>query len=127
MWYKENKLSRPPNRIISTVPCQTELLLYLGLDQKVIGITRFCIHPKSWRKKKIIGGTKKLNINRIKALKPDFILANKEENSREDIVALAKYFPVYITQPSTLEEAFHEIKNIAAIVGKKKRRRRFSS
>lgn len=121
MWFKENPLNRPPNRIISTVPSQTELLFYFGLDQKVIGVTKFCIHPESWHKQKTkIGGTKNLNINKIKALQPDFILANKEENSREDIELLAKYFPVYITQPTTLEEAFHEIVNIATIVGKEK-------
>ena len=121
MWFKENPLNRPPNRIISTVPSQTELLFYFGLDQKVIGVTKFCIHPESWHKQKTkIGGTKNLNINKIKELQPDFILANKEENSREDIELLAKYFPVYITQPTTLEEAFHEIVNIAIIVGKEK-------
>lgn len=61
-----------------------------------------------------------MNLDTIKALHPDLILANKEENSREDIEALAKNYPVYITQQSTLEEAYAEIINIATIVAKKK-------
>lgn len=121
MWYKDKRINRPPRRIISTVPSQTELLFSLGLDQEVIGITKFCVHPQAWRKQKSrIGGTKKLNLDTIKALRPDFILANKEENSRKDIEALAKNYPVYVTQQATLEEAYVEIMNIATIVAKKK-------
>ena len=77
-------ISATPQRIVSTVPSQTELLHYLGLEKEVIGITKFCIHPSAWfRSKERIGGTKQLNIAKIKDLKPDLILANKEENQKK--------------------------------------------
>ena len=61
-----------PKRIISIVPSQTELLFDLGLDEEIIGITKFCIHPGNQFKQKLkIGGTKTLNINLINDLKPD--------------------------------------------------------
>ena len=56
-----------PSRIISLVPSQTELLYSLGLSSKVVGITKFCIHPKKWfRTKNRIGGTKNIDIQKIK-------------------------------------------------------------
>ena len=76
-------------RIISLVPSQTELLHDLGLDNEVVGITKFCIHPEKWLKKKsIIGGTKNFRFDVIDELKPDLILANKEENYQEGIEQL---------------------------------------
>ena len=51
-----------PKRIVSLVPSQTELLFDLGLDEEIIGITKFCIHPKKWHQNKTrIGGTKKVS------------------------------------------------------------------
>lgn len=77
--------------IISLVPSQTELLFHLGLDDKVIGITKFCIKPDTWfRTKTRIGGTKNLNLQLIDELKPDLIIGNKEENSQGDIEELIK-------------------------------------
>ena len=65
------ELTFPLKRIVSLVPSQTELLHYFGLEQEVVAITKFCIHPKNWyAEKQRIGGTKKLNINQIIALKP---------------------------------------------------------
>ena len=70
-----------PERIISLVPSQTELLFDLGLGSRVIGITKFCIHPESWHRSKIkIGGTKQLNFAKINELNPDLIIGNKEES-----------------------------------------------
>src|ERR1017187_4096117 len=97
-----------PKRIISIVPSQTELLYDLGLRDEVIGITKFCIHPNEWfRNKTRIGGTKKLNIELIKSLNPDLIIANKEENSREQIEELLKYFPIWISDVKTLNDALN--------------------
>src|SRR5690349_13973577 len=85
-----------PGRIISLVPSQTELLYDLGLKDEVIGITKFCVHPEEWfRTKTRIGGTKQLNIKLIKQLQPDLIIANKEENVKEQVRELEKYFPVW--------------------------------
>ena len=88
---REVILKGKPKRIISLVPSQTELLYSLGLEKETIAITKFCVHPKEWRKKKeIIGGTKKLNLDKISKLNPDLIIGNKEENKQEDIEWLSK-------------------------------------
>ena len=69
-------------KIISLVPSLTELLVDLGLEENIVGITKFCVHPKNLRKEKVIvGGTKNIHLEKIKALQPDFILCNKEENT----------------------------------------------
>lgn len=108
-----------PARIVSLVPSQTELLHHLGLEKEVIGITKFCIHPEEWfRAKTRVGGTKTLHLDKIKSLQPDLILANKEENEREQVEELAKHFPVWVTDVSNLEEALQMIETIGALTGK---------
>src|SRR5665213_2671183 len=102
-----------PKRIISVVPSQTELLYDLGLRDEVIGVTKFCVHPNEWfHGKTRIGGTKKLDIEKIKSLNPDLIIANKEENTKEQIEELIKYFPVWISDVKTLEDALNMIDTI---------------
>jgi ABC-type Fe3+-hydroxamate transport system substrate-binding protein len=87
-----------PQRIVSLVPSQTELLYDLGLGERVVGITKFCIHPETWFKTKHrIGGTKKVDMDKVRALKPDLIIGNKEENDRNDIQTLEKEFPVWMS------------------------------
>lgn len=109
-----------PSFIISLVPSQTELLWYLGLEKEVIGITKFCVHPASWFKaKKRIGGTKELHINEILNLQPDLIIANKEENTKEQIKALAEKCNVWVTDVNNLQDAITMIKEIGEITGKK--------
>lgn len=108
----------PPKRIISVVPSQTELLYDLGLDAEVVGITKFCIHPDSWfRSKERVGGTKNLNIEKIRALQPDLIIANKEENDQQQIEALAAEFPVWISDIQTLPQALQMIQVVGVITG----------
>jgi len=107
----------PPKRIISIVPSQTELLFELGLSAEVVGITKFCVHPETQFKKKTkVGGTKKLNLETIRSLQPDLIIGNKEENTKEEIDALSKEFPVWMSDISNLEDAMNAITEIAALV-----------
>jgi ABC-type Fe3+-hydroxamate transport system substrate-binding protein len=102
-------------RIVSVVPSQTELLYTLGLNDEVVGITKFCIHPPSWFNAKTrVGGTKNLNIELIKTLQPTLILANKEENVKEQIDALRDICPVYVSDITTLNDALLMIE----VVGK---------
>ena len=102
-----------PKRIISIVPSQTELLFDLGLDEKVVGITKFCIHPESWyRSKSRVGGTKSVSLEKVKALKPDLIIGNKEENFKENIEELRKIAPVWMSDIYNLEDALEMIKKI---------------
>ncbi len=108
-----------PQRIISAVPSQTELLFDLGLDDEVIGITKFCVHPHHWFLIKTrVGGTKTLKMDTIDALTPDLIIANKEENTREQIEALAKKYPVWISDVNDLETALQMIRAIGELTNK---------
>ncbi|HSZ85373.1 MAG TPA: helical backbone metal receptor [Puia sp.] len=111
-------LQNSPKRIISIVPSQTELLYDLGLDEEIIGITKFCVHPEKWfRNKTRVGGTKQLNLKIIHALKPDLIIANKEENTKEQIDELEKHFPVWISDIKTLKDALAMISSVGEITG----------
>ncbi|MCC7332222.1 MAG: ABC transporter substrate-binding protein [Flavobacteriales bacterium] len=110
------EIRQTPNRIISIVPSQTELLFDLGLEEKVVGITKFCIHPSSWFKSKVrVGGTKTLNFEIIKQLNPDLIIANKEENTKSEIEALQKLYPVWTSNICTLPECYEMIEEIGKI------------
>jgi len=107
-------------RIISIVPSQTEFLYDLGLDEEVIGITKFCVHPDSWfRSKTRVGGTKQLKIDLIRELKPDLILANKEENVKEQVEDLAKDFQVYTSDIHNLDDAYSMMQTIGDLTNKK--------
>jgi ABC-type Fe3+-hydroxamate transport system substrate-binding protein len=108
-------------KIISTVPSQTELLYDLGLRDEVIGITKFCVHPEEWFKTKTrIGGTKNLNIKKIIDLNPDLIIANKEENVKDQIDELQKYSKVYVSDIKNLDDALLMIQNVGELVNRKK-------
>ena len=94
-----------PKRIVSLVPSQTELLYDLGLEDNIVGITKFCVHPFHFKStKKIIGGTKKVHFEKIRLLQPDIIIANKEENTLEIVEELSKICPVWVTNVITLED-----------------------
>ncbi len=106
-------------RIISLVPSQTELLHALGLNEEVVGITKFCVHPESWfRNKTRIGGTKTVDISKIRTLNPNLIIANKEENTKSDIEALEQICPVWISDVRNMASAFDMIEKIGELVGK---------
>jgi ABC-type Fe3+-hydroxamate transport system substrate-binding protein len=100
------QLDATPKRIVSLVPSQTELLVDLGLEESIIGVTKFCIHPKHLRKTKtIVGGTKQIHIDKIKGLNPDIILCNKEENTKEIVEACEAICPVHVSDIFTMEDA----------------------
>lgn len=111
------RLENAPRRIVSLVPSQTELLYDLGCGDRVVGITKFCIHPDQWyRNKTRVGGTKQVNFERIKALNPDLIIANKEENTKEEIELLAKEYPVYISDIYNVGDAIEMIHSVGKLV-----------
>lgn len=113
---RKHRFENRPKRIVSLVPSQTELLHYLGLENEVVGITKFCVHPTEWfRNKARIGGTKNVNFEAVKALQPDIIIANKEENVKEQIEALEAIAPVWVSDVNNLEEALAMIKAIGKI------------
>lgn len=109
----------PPRRIVSLVPSQTELLYDLGLEPEVLGITKFCVHPESWfRTKTRVGGTKQLHMDKIRQLQPDLLIANKEENLKEQIDELAKDFPVWISDIKSIDEGLQMIAAVGSLVDK---------
>ena len=111
-------LARPPQRIVSLVPSQTELLFDLGLQDKVVGITKFCHYPQPGVKaKKVIGGTKDFNFETIHQLQPDLIIGNKEENYQAGIQALEKDYPVWMSDIENVADAYAMITGIGEITG----------
>ncbi len=105
-----------PRRIVSVVPSQTELLYDLGLNDPVVGITKFCVHPEAWyRGKPRVGGTKTLSKEKIADLQPDLILANKEENDRENIFEAAGDTPVWFSDIFNLSDSFRMIREVGQI------------
>ena len=109
-----------PKKIISLVPSISELLYHLNLDKETIGITKFCIHPLSWKQsKQKVGGTKNINIQKIIELSPDLIICNKEENVKEQVEEIAKFFPVYLSDVNSYESALQMIEKVGEITGRK--------
>ncbi len=113
------RLAQTPQRIVSLVPSQTELLHYLGLSDSVVGITKFCIHPNEWYRNKMrIGGTKTTSMDSIASLHPDLIIANKEENVQEQVEALENLAPVWTSDINTVGDALQMIQSIGDLTGK---------
>ncbi len=109
-------LNQSLQRIVSLVPSQTELLHDLGLGERVVGITKFCIHPANWfRSKERIGGTKTVNINKVASLRPDLIIANKEENTKEAIEQLSAIAPVWTSDILNLDDSLEMIRHIGSM------------
>lgn len=106
-----DQLQRPltfektPQRIVSLVPSLTELLVDLGLEEKLVGVTRFCVHPENIKKeKKIVGGTKQIRFHKVKDLQPDVVICNKEENTPEMVHELEKFTQVHVSDINTIED-----------------------
>jgi len=106
-------------RIVSLVPSQTEFLCDLGLEKNIVGITKFCIHPTSCYKTKVrVGGTKNFSLESIRLLNPDIIIANKEENDEEKILKLKSYYPVWISDVRTLDQAIDMMQRLGKVFKK---------
>ncbi len=102
------------HRIVSLVPSLTEWLVALGLEEELVGITTFCVHPPSLLQEKTkVGGTKNPNIDRIRSLNPTVVIMNKEENREEDAKAISEFSEVFVTEISSVEEAFSEMRRLA--------------
>ena len=106
-----------PKRIVSLVPSQTELLFDLGQEAKIVGITKFCVHPYHFKStKKIVGGTKKVHYEKIRLLEPDLIICNKEENTQEIVEKLGEICPVWVTNIITIEDNFRMISDFGQLL-----------
>jgi ABC-type Fe3+-hydroxamate transport system substrate-binding protein len=88
------------------VPSITELLFALDLGAQVVGRTGFCIHPRAAvRAVPKIGGTKAVDLARLRALAPTHVIVNIDENTRACAQALRAFVPnVIVTHPNAPED-----------------------
>lgn len=114
-------------RIVSLVPSITETLFDFGLNyEQIVGRTKFCIHPENEvTKVQIIGGTKNIHIDKIKALQPDLIIANKEENVKEQVEQLMPDFNVMLTNVENIEDNYYFIKSIGRLLSEEEKAKKF--
>ena len=117
------RLAVPPQRIVSLVPSLTELLAALGLGERVVGLTRFCVRPEGWKDSRtIVGGTKNVRVKRVVGLAPDLVIANREENTREDVEALeAAGLTVHVTDVADMAGACATIRDLGRLVGEEEK------
>lgn len=117
----ERSVSVPahPRRIVSLVPSQTELLFDLGVEDRVVGVTRYCEFPERARQQCAdIGGTKKFRFDAIDSLEPDLIIGNKEENYVEGIDRLAARHPVWMSDIADVDDALTMIDSVGGLVNR---------
>ena len=112
------ELPRTPRRIVSLVPSLTEWLFVLGLGECVVGVTDFCTRPAAGvAPKPKLRGTKNPDRERIIALKPDLVIANREENRERDVAALAAAgLVVYVTDPRAVAGAIETLATLAQVL-----------
>ncbi|MEW4922756.1 helical backbone metal receptor [Algibacter sp. 2305UL17-15] len=108
--HRKIQFEKTPMRIVSLVPSQTELLCDLGLEEYLIGVTKFCVHPHHIKTKvSVVGGTKQIHIEKIRALHPDIILCNKEENTKDIVADCEQICEVHVSDIFTLEDSLELI------------------
>jgi ABC-type Fe3+-hydroxamate transport system substrate-binding protein len=113
---REIIINSKPQRIISLVPSLTELISELGIEKQLVGITQFCKHPYHLKSTKtIVGGTKKVDFEKIKSLNPDFILCAKEENTPEIVAELENIATVFVADVKSVQESISLIENLGRI------------
>jgi ABC-type Fe3+-hydroxamate transport system substrate-binding protein len=112
-------IGRRPERIISLVPSLTEALFAFGLEQEIMGVTRFCVEPRRGVAGKTrVGGTKAVDIAKIKALEADLVIASAEENSPADMAQLIDHgCPVFVTMAASVQSAIDLLRQLATITG----------
>lgn len=111
-----HQFSETPKRIISLVPSITETLYDLGLEEQIVGVTKFCVHPYHFKStKEIVGGTKQVKFDKIKALQPDVIIANKEENTPEIVEQLQALCPVWVTDIEDFDDTLQMINDFGKL------------
>jgi ABC-type Fe3+-hydroxamate transport system substrate-binding protein len=94
----------PPQRVVSLVPSLTETLFDLGAGDCVVGITDFCIFPPNLELPRV-GGTKNPRVDQIRALKPDLVHMNLEENLERHACAIEAFAPLFVSEPKSVEDA----------------------
>ena len=112
------RLPRPPRRIVSLVPSDTYTLLALGAGDRLVGRTRYCVEPSAAVATiPEVGGTKDANVERIVELEPELVIANQEENTKRDIVALRdRGVRVLVTFPKRLADGLAQVGRLGRVI-----------
>jgi len=111
-----------PARIVSLCPSLTETLFALGLDAEVVGRTAYCGHPADFTGRvAAVGEPKQVEIQKVLALRPDLVIADKEENRQEDVEALTEAVPVYVVDVTSYEKALRLVEDLGMLVGRSSR------
>ncbi len=106
------------DRIVSVVPSDTYSLVALGARSRLVGRTRFCVEPPGLKAIPTVGGTKKLDVKAIVEMKPDLVVANQEENARDDILRLKDAgLRVWLSFPRTIAQGLAAFEGLAQVVG----------
>lgn len=112
-------VSYPPPRVVSLCPSLTETLFALGLRHEIVGRTEYCIHPADLVERvPTVGGTKSVSIDRVLELRPDLVIAEKEENRREDVERLAAHAPVFVVDVMSFDDALRAIRDLGEPVAR---------
>lgn len=112
---KKIVFSEPPKRVVSLIPSITEALFDLGAGEAIAGVSNYCIHPAEGVKNKIkVGGQKNPDMGKIKAIHPDLIILNMEENKPEHIKFLSQHYTTWVTYP----RLFRDAENLLMQLGK---------
>jgi ABC-type Fe3+-hydroxamate transport system substrate-binding protein len=107
-----------PQRVISLCPSQSATLAALGIGPRLAGITRFCVYPEDmWKQTPRVGGTKRIQLDKIHAINPDLIICQKEENTIEIVETLSAFYPVFVTDVETLEESYAMTETLGMLTG----------
>ena len=116
---RQHTFTVQPQRVVSLVPSITELLCDLGLRDKLVACTKFCVWPAELKHEIAqIGGTKNIKSQQINALKPDLIIASKEENIKTQVEALEANCPVWVSDVKNLSDANAMINSLGELFGR---------
>ncbi len=111
-------LERPPKRIVSLAPSLTEMLYYLGLGDRVVGVTTFSDYPPEAARKPKVGSYAHLNVEKIIELNPDLVVGTKDGNSPTVIHLLEQAgIPVYIVNPRRVKDVGTTLYDMARLCG----------
>ncbi len=117
---KPFELEYPPKRVVSLVPSLTETLFDLGAGDEVVGVTEFCVFPENLDRPRL-GGTKNPRVDAIRALRPDLVHMNLEENLERHARAIEEFTPVFVTEPKSVADVIALITTLGEIHDRKQR------
>ncbi len=111
------ELNGTPQRVVSLVPSISEFLAHAGIGQRLVGVTKFCVHPQYLKKEATqIGGTKKVRISDLKLLSPDLVIANSEENELSDVQNIREFCSVWTSQIKDEKDAFSMMNSLVKVL-----------